>query len=156
MNHYCWLPNERGVMRFKSKFIFLLLSFSTLLISCRMIAKGDPAALQNTENLKQEADSVLQNPTADNESQLQLDLKNQEVYVAKTSSNNLIIQQWQILDDPQGHSLGQLLAKLKSGATISKVELQDRQDVIDGEFNQIINLEQDKITMLQPTATTTP
>jgi hypothetical protein len=129
----------------------LVLFLSLTALSCRMIARGDSVSLQNTQNLKQETDSVLQNPTATTESQLQSDLKTQEVYVAKTSSNDLIIQQWRILDNSQGHSLGQLLVRLQSGAAISKVELQNRQALIDQEFDQIIKLEQDKITRLAAT-----
>ena|GEM_PF-5902508 len=135
---------------YRTGLVFVLfLSLSSF--SCRMIAKGDSTALQNTQNLKKETDSVLQNPAANTETQLQSDLKTQEVYVAKTSSNDLIVRQWQILDNPQGHSLGQLLAKLQSGAAISKVELQNRQNLIDQEFDQIIELEQDKITRLTAT-----
>lgn len=76
---------------------------------------------------------------------LRLNLQKALEFASGRPNNEISVQQWKILIDPNQHLLGGFLARWEADSTLSTVFIQEFRTIISHSFDDIIGLESGKI-----------
>jgi hypothetical protein len=130
----------------RSFFLFLFLS----IIGCSPVSEFNQAALDKTVSVKTDAVNLISKANDDylnHQSEiesLKVNVENAYQY-SKTIPNNVeTIAQWEIIRDPQRSSLFGLLERWKTKTKLSDTFISQVKLLIASDFNEIIDLENNK------------
>ena len=118
--------------------------------ACVPIASYDQHAYEQTTSLKVQSLDLMAKatePYAGHESEVQaLELRIREAYeyARHLPHNELTARQWQIVMNPDGHSLFGFFARWQSEGRLGGAFVKDAQGVVSDDFDQIIGLEMGK------------
>ena len=135
-------------MHVSFKFLILILFLSIL--GCSPVSEFNQVALDKTVSVKKDALNLISKANEDYAShQSEIDSLKSNVENAyqfsKTIPNNVeTIAQWEIIRDPQRHSLFGLLERWKNKNTLSDTFISQVKILIAFDFNMIIDLENNK------------
>lgn len=115
--------------------------------ACTPIASYDEHAYQQTTSLKVQALELMGKATEPyarhrNEIQnLELQVREAYEYAKHLPHNEITARQWEILMNPEGHSLFGFFSLWKDKGTLDATFVQEAQGVVSDGFDQIIGLE---------------
>jgi len=136
------------------KTVSFVVALSVLfLVGCAAITGYDPTSYKTATDLKAESLTLIEkatDPPAAHRAeidQLRVNLRKAYEYEkGKEGPNHLTVQQWKILNDPQGNLLGGFLRRWEQGGNgQSQVFIDQVKRNIAKAFDQIISLESHKV-----------
>lgn len=129
----------------------LLIIYCLLLASCRsVIADHDEYAYQTTNELKTESLMLMAQATdAYTKHALAVHALTEKTsaayqYAKHIPQNALIVQQWQLLNNPNGHLLGGFMQYWQQQESLSKTYIKHKQQQVAAAFDAILRLEANK------------
>jgi len=143
------MKTKRG---FSYSTVYVVLVFILAFHSCgRLIAPYNQYSYERAIEIKQQSLALLEKATqpyeeyAEQVEGLFIDLKVMLEYVRGIPKNELTVEQWEIMANPDGYLLGGMLMRWKEQGTLSGVFIEEAQSQISEGFDSIINLEREKL-----------
>jgi len=142
-----------GTSAYRKTVPFVVALSVLFLVGCAAITGYDPTSYKTATDLKAESLTLIEKatdpPTAHREEidQLRVNLRKAYEYEkGKEGPNHLTVQQWKILNDPQGNLLGGFLRRWEQSVNgQSQVFIEQVKGNIEKAFDQIIKLESHKV-----------
>jgi hypothetical protein len=128
----------------------VIVSLSLVVNACSTISPYSETAYQQATSLKAESLALIEkaNEPYSAHSQevaaLKLELAKAEAYAQGRPHNELSTEQWSLLIDPQGHSLGGFFTRWENQGTLSPTFIAEAKDEISAQFDTISGLESGK------------
>lgn len=131
--------------------LWLILSIFAVSGCSALIDKYDPIAYQNATSIKVESLALMDkatSPYSENEAgveDIKLKIDKAFEYANGRPKNEIVTEQWKIMNDPSGNLLGGFLIRWKDKGKLSEVFITEAKTNVSLGFDQIIGLESGKI-----------
>jgi hypothetical protein len=129
---------------------YLSLALAATLAACSTISPFNQQAYQQATELKAESLVLMSKATEPYSNHLkeiqavQVSLEKNYEYAKGRPLNQISTEQWMILKNPEGHSLGGFLVLWGKRKTLNDLFVQEAKKSIAGQFDQVIELESGK------------
>ena len=120
------------------------------LAACSTIGPFSQVAYQQATAIKAEAMTIMSNAADDygvhatEVKALRLDVEKAYEYARGRPKNEVSTKQWEIIRDPNGHSLGGFLKRWEGQKTLNQAFVDEAKKVVADDLDQVIGLESGK------------